>query len=209
MKGNRFVAMSHSRAAGDERLAFDEYETPHNVTELLLRYVRFRGPVLEPACGSGRMARCLAQHGLKVEARDVRLGQDYLELHETWHGDTVTNPPYHKGLADAFVARALATTTGKVAMLLPSGFMFGSDRTAQLYTAFPPEVVIAVPWRIRFFIGGSNEKIRSQAYNHCWFVWDNQRLARAHTRLIFPALTDPATVPHISTENNKESQYAT
>jgi hypothetical protein len=195
MRGNRFAAMSHARAIGDnERLEHDEYETPNDVTDVLLDHVKFTGPVLEPSSGSGRMARRIRERtGLHVEARDICLGHDYLKFRDTWHGDTITNPPYHKGMADAFVARALATTTGKVAMLLQAGFMFGSDRTQDLFRLFPPELVITVPWRIRFYIGDSDKKIRSQAYNHCWFVWDNQRLGRPATRLLFPALTQAVT----------------
>lgn len=189
---NRFAKMSSSRRNGNnERLEYDEYETEDAVTDLLFRFVKFYGPVLEPSCGSGRIVRNMESRGLKVEARDVRTGHDFLDAYDTWHGDIVTNPPYHEGMADAFVARALAIATGKVAMLLQSGFMFGSKRTRELYEAFPPEMVIIVPWRIRFFIGASDERIRSQAYNHCWFVWDNQRLERAQTRLIFPKLTAP------------------
>lgn len=189
---NRFATLSQGRANGNtERLAHDEYETPDEVTALLFRYVKFYGPVLEPACGSGRMVRNIEALGLKVEPRDIRTGHDFLETYDTWHGDIITNPPYHEGMSDCFVSRALAITTGKIAMLLQSGFMFGDTRTRELYEKFPPEVVITVPWRIRFFIGGSDEKIRSQAYNHCWFVWDNQRLERSHTRLIFPKLTAP------------------
>lgn len=193
MRGNRFASMAHARATGDTRLEHDEYETQDAVTELLLKHVKFTGPVLEPACGSGRMVRCLERAGFVVEGRDIRNGQDYLDTHETWYGDTITNPPYHKGMADAFVARALATTKGKVAMLLQSGFMFGQDRSRELWASFPPETVIVVPWRICFYIGASDKTIPSQAYNHCWFVWDNQRLARPEPHLILPVLTNTVT----------------
>lgn len=189
---NRFATLARDRANGNtERLTHDEYETPDEVTSLLFRYVKFFGPVLEPACGSGRIVQNIEARGLKVEARDIRAGQDFLDTYDTWHGDIITNPPYHEGMADSFVARALAITTGKIAMLLQSGFLFGDKRTRSLYEAFPPAMVITVPWRILFYLGKSDETIRSQAYNHCWFVWDNQRLERAQTQLVFPKLTAP------------------
>jgi hypothetical protein len=184
--------MSSSREGNAERLEHDEYETTDPVIDLLLKHVKFSGPVLEPACGSGRIVRRLALQGLKGEASDIRLGQDFLERREPWTGDIITNPPYHDGMADAFVARALALASGKVAMLLQAGFMFGDERTRELYERFPPVLVIAVPWRVRFYIGASDNVIRSQAYNHCWFIWDNQLLAPPMTRLIFPKLTAEA-----------------
>lgn len=199
MKGNRFASLSHSKANGDdERLAHDEYETPDEVTRLLMRYVKLTGPVREPACGSGRMTRCLEGYGLTVTPSDIRLGQDFLDNHETWDGHTVTNPPYHKNMADAFVMRSLATTSGVTAMLLQSGFMFGANRTRELYERFPPDMVITVPWRILFYIGSSDRTIKSQAYNHCWFVWNNRRLDRPQTKMVFPQLTAPYADSHIT-----------
>jgi hypothetical protein len=127
---------------------------------------------------------------LQVAGADIRDGGfDYLQTKEVWNGDVVTNPPYHNGMAEAFVAHALAKSTGKVAMLLQSGFLFGSRRTRELLAPFPPSQVIAVPWRILFHIGDSDRVIRSQAYNHVWVVWDrhSRPMTQTGADLIFPA----------------------
>ena len=187
MRGNRFASLSHKRTLRNDRLEHDEYETPPDVVKLLTDHVKFTGPILDPACGSMRLLNAVVlQTNLLCEGTDIALNIDYLAESRQWPGDVITNPPYHKGMADAFVSRALATTSGKVAMLLQADFMFGSDRSKCLHQHFPPEVVIAVPWRIRFFIGASDERISSQAYNHCWFVWNNRLMQRPETKLILP-----------------------
>lgn len=179
---NRFASLSHSRVR-DVRLSYDEYETPDRVTELLLDRFSFTGPVLDPCCGSRRLLRVLYARGYEAAGDDIQNGQDYLETSDVWQGDVITNPPYHRGLADAFVAHALAKSTGDVAMLLQAGFLFGAGRANGLFAQLPPTDVLVVPWRIRFHVGGSDDLIKSQAYNHVWVIW------RRHS--------PPAVVPYI------------
>lgn len=185
MNVNRFAAASRIREGG--RLANDTYETPPEVVDVLLQHVSFDGPILEPAAGSGRIARRLEQRlNIPVTVRDLKTGDDYLSDTTTWNGDVVTNPPYHKRMAEMFVMHALATTTGRIAMLLQSGFLFGQQRAEDLFRLAPPERVIIVPWRIRFFLGGTNKRIPSQTYDHVWVVWNNRRLNRTKTVLHWP-----------------------
>ena len=184
---NRFASLSHSRVR-EERLGNDEYETPAEVTALLRKIVPFDGPILDPCCGSGRILKCFSD--LECVGADLREipgvpRWDYLEHEERWDGDVVTNPPYHDGMAENFVVHALYHSMGKVAMLLQSGFLFGRERTNSLRTC-PPAVIISVPWRIRFHIGGTDQLIRSQAYNHVWAVWPtmDKRLPTLRTEFV-------------------------
>lgn len=192
---NRFANVSHSRVR-EARLSHDEYETPDNVTELLLDHFTFSGPVLEPCCGSGRIMRVLQARSYVVRGVDWRTspGYDYLEQDGVWQGDVITNPPCHGGLAEAFVAHALAKSTGDVAMLLQSGFLFGQKRANEIFADLPPTDVLIVPWRIRFHIGYKPEVIKSQAYNHVWVIW--RRAVIGNPRIHFP-LAEYRRSPHL------------
>ena len=187
---NRFASLSHSRVC-DARLSHDEYETPDNVTELLLAHHRFQGPILDPCAGSRRVLKVCTKIGLICRGMDIRDDPpyDFLEEDRPWSGSIITNPPYHNGMADAFVAKALRLCRGgDVAMLLQVGMLFGSKRTEELWRNAPPAKIIPVPWRIRFHVGGTDELIRSQAYNHIWVIWHTPRRPYDRTDWVIPAL---------------------
>ena len=88
--------------SGYEREGQDFYATPAWVTEALLKHVRLRGPVWEPCCGDGAMARVLAAHGHAVVSTDIadrgfgEAGVDFLQCRTVPGGcrSIVTNPPY-------------------------------------------------------------------------------------------------------------------
>src|SRR5262249_1702104 len=55
---------------GAER-GLDLYETPEAATRALLHVEQFRGPIWEPACGRGAIARVLRTAGHRVVATDI------------------------------------------------------------------------------------------------------------------------------------------
>lgn len=57
--------------SGYARQEHDFHPTPDWVTDCLLRHVAFRGPVWEPCCGNGAIARVVAAHGHEVIATDL------------------------------------------------------------------------------------------------------------------------------------------
>ena len=172
MTANFYANVGRTKGTRDP---LDVYETPGYVTRSLLTHCRFRGPVLEPAAGSGRISAELRVAGLEVEERDIRTtGDDFLEAQETWHGDVITNPPYAKGLAKAFVERALRVADGRVAMLLRSGFLWSDDRR-ELFRSCPPELALVMPDRI-LFIKRDGDPISGQAHSHMWLVWPEREL---------------------------------
>ena len=174
--------MVRKRAAKPKgaRRKLDDYETPSVDTERVCRFIKFRGPILEPASGSGRMARALLTWaGKKVTTADLKRGQDFLKRTKIWKGDIITNPPYHKGMADAFVQHALKLADGRVAMLLEIKYLAGQKR-AKFYNTCKPEAVIVIPNRVYFFAGG--KQITSQFYSHCWVVWPSRTLRGKGTR---------------------------
>ena len=91
--------------SGHERQSHDFYPTPAWVTQALLKHVKLRGPVWEPCCGDGAMARVLERARYKVVATDLvdrgfgRGGVDFFQCTALPAGcrAVVTNPPYGDG----------------------------------------------------------------------------------------------------------------
>lgn len=126
--------------SGYDRLAGDRYYTQPWITRALLRVVRFRGKVWEPACGRGDMVDVLREAGYDTIASDIAgatLGcVGASELDFLTHGSPgdatfsiVTNPPYAH--AEAFIRKSLELTQrsgGQVAMLLRNEYDSASRR---------------------------------------------------------------------------------
>jgi len=170
-----------------KRRKLDNYETPPRNTFQVTEAIKFKGPILEPACGSGRMVHALrASTGLKVTGFDLKNGHDFLARTAIWPGDIVTNPPYGNGMADAFANHALKLADGRVAVLVELKFLTGDRRAAKLFRRLRPELVIVIPERIYFFAG--KKPIPAQFYNHCWIVWPDRKTRRRgnyETKLIW------------------------
>jgi hypothetical protein len=178
---NGYAGLVRARKPTGKRRRLDDYETPPEVTQALCQVVKFEGPILEPAAGSGRMANALKTWtGQKIATADIKRGDDFTKRTTRWAGDIVTNPPYRDGLADAFVAKALELADGRVAMLMELKFLTGQKRAEALFYPTPPSDVIIIPWRIYFIAGG--KPIDSQFYNHCWIVWPPRRLRKSTTK---------------------------
>jgi predicted RNA methylase len=178
--------------SGYEREGQDFYATPDWVTEALLRHVRLRGPVWEPCCGDGAMARVLAAHGHSVVSTDIAdrgfgaAGVDFLECRAVPDGcrSIVTNPPYgdsgsHEAQSRSptamrgFLSHALMLTEsvqGQLALLVRLQWIAGR-RVAGVMSAAPFSAVIVLTRRIRWFDMG--EKTNHAQHHHAWVVFDH------------------------------------
>ena len=168
----------------------DDFETPTEVTLALGQFLKIRKGtlILEPCAGSRRMTLAIRQAwlGVNVLSTDIKHGVDFLKRTKTHNGMLITNPPYRFGMAQKMVDHALKICDGKVAMLLQSDFIWGQRRGKEFYLAgYRPEMVIVIPWRINFFIGGSDKIIDGQFFSHCWVIWGkrSQRATNKTTRL--------------------------
>lgn len=153
------------------RQPLDAYETPAYVTQALMNRVGFTGPILEPAAGTGRIARVLRLHGYKVETDDIRRGpkHDFLMRAEPCT-NVVTNPPYAGRLPFQFVEHALHLASGKVAMLLKHGFFWSQGRRDWLNKHRPSDVIF-MSQRILFLLP-DGRPIKGQFFDHMWVVWE-------------------------------------
>jgi hypothetical protein len=183
MSTNRWATMSRARkkpvkaAKGkkpvSKRRALDDYETPHEATAALSPFLSLTGNLLEPCAGSGRMVKALKKTfpALKIESSDIKRGKDFMKRTAPFKGHCFSNPPYRNGQAEAIARHAMKLASGKVGMLMQSGFVWGARRANGIYLAgLKPELIIVIPWRI-MFIDGDGKEIEGQFFSHCWVVW--------------------------------------
>ncbi len=164
------------------RIPHEFYPTPPEAVRALLSVETFDGPIWEPACGDGAIATTLAAAGHHVVSTDRyaygfgETGIDFLAERRSRARHIVTNPPYGRGLADAFVAKALALTrpTGaKVAMLLNLASLCHPLRTAFWRRETPARIYAidgVVCWPVRHY-GPAPEAFTRHRY--CWAVWSH------------------------------------
>jgi hypothetical protein len=191
--------------SGYDRQAEEFYSTPDWVTRCLLSQIRLDGPVWEPCCGDGAMARVIAGAGHCVIATDLAdygfgtVGVDFFSCREFPAGcrALVTNPPYGEaGPARRttnvsmamlrFVRHALVLTAkanGQLALLVRFQWIAGK-RAAELITSGPLDTVIALTRRIQWFDHGA--ATNAGQHHHAWIVFDYRRdLLSPPPRIVF------------------------
>lgn len=171
------------RDSGYKRKERDLYETPEWVTEALLPHMSkwSKGPVWEPACGSGQMVKVLKRRFETVYAWDIEpsmsgaLQADFLDYEEAPDGynGIITNPPYE--YAEQFCRQAITLTEGCggfAAMLLRTDFDHAKSRTHLFRDcpAFSKKLVLMK--RICWFVDDNGKPKASPSFNHAWYIWD-------------------------------------
>ena len=162
------------------RAAHDYYPTPPAATRALLAAESFPGSIWEPACGEGHIAKVLADAGHDVVATDLvdygfgEPGRDFLAERACLATHIITNPPYGRGLGDAFCRHAIALTAqtgGKVAMLLPVQSLCHPLRHP-FFEKYPPAVIYALDECHCWPYGDPARATRSLLQQrYCWMVW--------------------------------------
>lgn len=139
-----FKTLGASNHTDHDRQREDYYATEPAATEWLCKLEKFQGPILEPACGEGHVAKVLMKHGYQVESRDLidrgfgTPGMDFLSIDNiSWQGDIITNPPYKYAIDFVRKAIQIIPTGHKVAMFLKIQFLEGKARRA-LFRTTPP-----------------------------------------------------------------------
>jgi hypothetical protein len=166
----------------------DFYPTPPWATLALVEHEQFDGTIWEPACGDGAMSEVLAGTGCEIISTDLfdrgygLPGEDFLESRRT-ADNVVTNPPYNS--AEAFLEKALRSTTHKVALLLRLAFLEGGNRYRTIFRERPPARVWVFSERITFYPKGMERK-GSGTTAYAWFVWDKAANGTTQLRWIPP-----------------------
>lgn len=172
------------------RAAYEFYPTPPEATRALLSAETFEGSIWEPACGEGHISRVLEAHTYSVVSTDLvdygfgQSGRDFLAERKPLAKHIVTNPPYGRGLADAFAKHALALTAetgGSVAMLMNLTGLCHPLRH-DFYVGQPPAVIYCLDECVCWPYGDPARATTSIAkQRYCWIVWKSGH--RGHTRL--------------------------
>lgn len=162
------------------RARYEFYPTPPEATRALLSVESFDGPIWEPACGRGAISMVLEAAGHQVVSTDLIQrdygagGIDFLGETEPRAKHIVTNPPYGRGLGDAFVRHAIQLTRetgGTVAMLLNLASLCHPVRH-ELWVNNPPAAIYALD-ELVCWPEGEPALARSSTAQHryCWVVW--------------------------------------
>lgn len=163
------------------RAPYEFYPTPPEATRALLAAEAFDGGIWEPACGDGAISKVLEKAGYDVTSTDLvdhgygQHGVDFLTQHLPRAKHIVTNPPYGRGLADAFVRKALNFTRhtgGRVAMLLNIASLCHPDRHAR-FVRRPPSVIYALDDCVCWPQGRPELASRhTLAHRYVWLLWE-------------------------------------
>jgi len=160
----------------------DFHETPEIAIRGLLSVEAFTGPIWEPACGHGAISRMLEDAGHEVISTDlVERGYgtgrvDFLMEFAPRSPNIVTNPPFK--LAAEFARRAVALTTGKVALLCRLGWLEGRER-GQMFAENPLARVWVFSGRLPMMHRNGYDGPKStSAIAFAWFVWDKAHAGR-------------------------------
>lgn len=158
------------------RVPHDFYPTPPEGTRALLTAERFAGSIWEPACGDGAVSKVLIAHGYHVISTDLIDrgygigGINFLAERTNRARNIVTNPPYGRGLADAFVHHALRLTEptgGSVAMLLNLDSLAHPLRHAR-WVRRPPAVIYVLD---DLNCHRDTAFLRPNPFRYYWAVW--------------------------------------
>ncbi len=169
------------------RAPFEFYPTPPEAVRALLSVEQFDGPIWEPACGDGAIARALTAGGYDVIATDIAdygfgvPGIDFLCEPTMRARHIVTNPPYGRGLADRFVGQALRltrTTGGSVAMLLNLASLCHPSRHPK-FIHTPPAAIYGLDALVCYPNGNPQEATTQTAqHRYCWVIWKAGHMGR-------------------------------
>jgi hypothetical protein len=173
-------AHEHARQPIPRRIPNEFYPTPPEAVRALLSVETFDSAIWEPACGEGAIAKVLSAAGHEVISTDRyaygfgETGVDFLTARTPRARHIVTNPPYGRGLADAFMLKALSfthETGGKLALLLNLSSLCHAGRIA-LWQRVNPSRIYAIDsvvcWPENHY-GPAPEAFTRHRY--CWVVW--------------------------------------
>jgi len=151
----------------------DQYMTPEWCVDLLLKYEKVAGKVLEPCCGTKNIVNRLIKNGVdRNNILTMDIGEKFepdiltdftkIDLGSARFDVVVTNPPFI--FAQEFLDKCLAHSN-KVIFLLRLNYLESKSRY-QFFMDNSPKCVYVMSERPKFF----NNKTDSIAY--AWFVWE-------------------------------------
>jgi hypothetical protein len=170
------------RTVTEERNEHDHYPTHPFATYALVQYHAPPRKIWEPAAGRGWMAWELKRNQREVYATDlynyrdpvspVEYGNDFLKTEGDFDG-IITNPPYGKNMAQAFIERSISLVP-YTAMLCRLTFA-ESNRRLKMFKETPPSDILIFSGR--FSCNEDRWHTEKTAISgmvaYAWWIWDN------------------------------------
>lgn len=166
-----------------DRDLHDWYVEPKRCSLALFNFMKFEGPIWDPACGMGRIVESAIELGHDSFGTDLIERSSYCEatfdflsiLPARKFSNIVSNPPF--GIAEEFVQRALEIIPhgGKVAMILPLVWMAGFSTKRDWLPVSPLKKVLPISPRPSMPPGAvivAGEKPGNGTKDFAWFVWE-------------------------------------
>ena len=150
----------------------DFYPTPPDVTEALMRIEKFSGPIWEPCCGDGALAKIIENHGYDVFGTDINprgygLKGNLFEFDYTYY-NIITNPPFrldnNKDVSDV-IKHFMKFECPKIALLLKSTYWHAKSRL-KIFDEYTPTWIYPLAWRPDFLLKGR------PVMEVSWVVWE-------------------------------------
>ena len=173
-----YAVLGASNHSLEERAENDFYATPPEAIDYLLNDggAILSHKVWECACGKGHLSKRLEELGYEVRSTDLvdrgygRGGVNFLNVHEHWDFDIITNPPYK--FAAQFVEHALDIVEpgSRIYMFLKLQFLEGKARR-KLFERKELETVYVSSSRINCARNGEFDNSDGSAVAYCWFCW--------------------------------------
>jgi hypothetical protein len=201
MPGSDARALAHVHNIAPDaanRANNDFYKTPTIAIEKLLAHETFNGHTLEPACGDGAISKVFAAAGLAMESRDLvdrgygTPGRDFLttdfadDIAAGTYQNIITNPPFHEGMPEKFLFKALPVATEKVVLLLRLLWLEGSRRKKRIFDVCPPSRVYVFGERVNVTRNGDPQYDGKRSMvAFAWYVWDKTAIPRQPTQLFW------------------------
>ena len=152
---------------GAVRIESDFYPTPLDSFEPLIPWIkRAASDVWEPACGDGRLVRCMERNGIPAAGSDInseRNPTDFLN-DDQYRNCVVTNPPF--SLAFEFCKHAVRRAD-HVFLLLRLNFL-ASKKRAEWFRENEPSALFVLTKRPSF-TGGATDSC-----DYAWFYWGHK-----------------------------------
>lgn len=171
------------------------------------RKERERGlAVWDPCCGMGNTLVAAWEHGLRCWGSDLVDNFDWTSFETDddsrwephWFSadfferctvparcSLLFNPPYSyvKGIAEAFVRKAIQMAEGRVCALLPNKWLSSQSRHKLFMEDHPPAAVLHLTQRPSMPPGDRIAAMGKRAFrngmiDYCWIVWDREALER-------------------------------
>jgi hypothetical protein len=169
-----------ARAAHQQELVhLSWYWEPESVTRRLLEEITFSGPIHDPCCGSGRIARVARELGYEATGSDIvdrGFGAGGIDFFAdlTPRETLIFNPPSGRNqdptLSTRFILHALEVAAA-VAAIVPVPMQCGQWRRDNLYRPHPPRHVLALAERPSMPPGGTAIPAKNGTMDYCWVIW--------------------------------------